>query len=86
MGIKPYQGPYKVYLIEEAEKMTVQAQNALLKTLEEPPEYGVIILMTSSLEAPFQNITFHNFQYFRIGLSICQQRFDQLNRLSHIFG
>ena len=51
MGIKPYQGPYKVYLIEEAEKMTVQAQNALLKTLEEPPEYGVIILMTSSLEA-----------------------------------
>ena len=31
--------------------MTVQAQNALLKTLEEPPEYGVIILMTSSLEA-----------------------------------
>ena len=29
--------------------MTVQAQNALLKTLEEPPEYGVIILMTSSL-------------------------------------
>mgnify|MGYP000009706050 CR=1 FL=1 len=51
MGIKPYQGPYKVYLMEEAEKMTVQAQNALLKTLEEPPEYGVIILMTSSLEA-----------------------------------
>ena len=31
MGIKPYQGPYKVYLIEEAEKMTVQAQNALLR-------------------------------------------------------
>ena len=51
IGIKPYQGPYKVYLMEEAEKMTVQAQNALLKTLEEPPEYGVIILMTSSLEA-----------------------------------
>lgn len=51
MGIKPYQGPYKVYLINEGEKMTVQAQNALLKTLEEPPEYGVILILTSSVEA-----------------------------------
>lgn len=51
MGIKPYQGPYKIYLINEGEKMTVQAQNALLKTLEEPPEYGVIIILTSSVES-----------------------------------
>lgn len=51
MGIKPYQGPYKVYLINEGEKMTVQAQNALLKTLEEPPEYGVILILTSSMES-----------------------------------
>lgn len=51
MGIKPYQGPYKVYMINEGEKMTAQAQNALLKTLEEPPQYGVILIMTSSLES-----------------------------------
>ena len=51
MGIKPYQGPYKVYLIDEAEKMTVQAQNALLKTIEEPPSYAVIILITTNQEA-----------------------------------
>lgn len=51
IAIKPYQGPYKIYLINEGEKMTVQAQNALLKTLEEPPEYGVIIILTSSVEA-----------------------------------
>lgn len=51
MGIKPYQGPYKIYLINEGEKMTVQAQNALLKTLEEPPEYGVILILTSSVES-----------------------------------
>ena len=50
MGIKPYQGPYKIYIINEGEKMTPQAQNALLKTLEEPPEYGVILILTSSLE------------------------------------
>ena len=35
--VKPLYSPKKVYLIEEAEKMTVQAQNSLLKTLEEPP-------------------------------------------------
>ena len=44
--IKPYNGKYKIYIIEEAEKMNPQAQNALLKTLEEPPEYAVIILLT----------------------------------------
>ena len=39
--IKPYKGPKKIYIINEAEKMNVAAQNALLKTLEEPPEYAV---------------------------------------------
>lgn len=51
IGIKPYKGPYKVYIISEGEKMTVQAQNALLKTLEEPPEYGVILILTNGLES-----------------------------------
>lgn len=46
MGIRPYRGPYKIYLVEEAEKLNVQAQNALLKTLEEPPGYGIILLIT----------------------------------------
>ena len=46
--IKPYSGRYKIYIIAEAEKMTIQAQNALLKTLEEPPEYAVIILLTEN--------------------------------------
>ena len=44
--VKPYQGPYKVYIIDHAELMTPQAQNALLKTLEEPPEYVVFFLLT----------------------------------------
>ena len=42
LQIKPYSSPHKIYLIPDAEKLTVQAQNALLKTLEEPPEYAVI--------------------------------------------
>lgn len=46
--IKPYNGKYKVYIVSEAEKMTAQAQNALLKTLEEPPAYAVILLLTTN--------------------------------------
>lgn len=45
--IKPYSSKYKVYVIPESEKMSVQAQNALLKTLEEPPEYAIIILLAA---------------------------------------
>ncbi len=54
--IKPYSGPKKIYIINEAEKMNLAAQNALLKTLEEPPEYGVIILLTTNMEAFLQTI------------------------------
>ena len=48
--IKPYQGPYKIYIIPEADRMTAQAQNALLKTIEEPPAYAVIFLLTENAE------------------------------------
>ena len=49
ISIKPYCSPYKIYIIPVAEKMTPQAQNALLKTIEEPPAYAVIILLTSNI-------------------------------------
>ena len=50
MEIKPYCSPYKIYIMPEAELMTVQAQNALLKTLEEPPSYGVILLLAENAD------------------------------------
>ncbi len=56
IAIKPYSGPRKIYIVNEAEKMTVQAQNALLKTLEEPPSYAVIILLTTNVNAMLQTI------------------------------
>lgn len=49
--IKPYSSPRKVYIMNEGEKMTAQAQNALLKTLEEPPEYAVILILTTNVDA-----------------------------------
>jgi len=56
IGIKAYYGPKKIYIINECEKMTVQAQNALLKTLEEPPAYAVIILLTTNADALLSTI------------------------------
>lgn len=44
--VKPYQSKYKIYIIDSADKMTESAQNALLKTIEEPPEYAVILLLS----------------------------------------
>lgn len=50
VAIKPYSSRYKIYIMNEAEKMNQAAQNALLKTLEEPPEYVVIILLTTNAD------------------------------------
>ena len=50
VDIKPYQGPYKVYIIPQADMMTPQAQNAILKTIEEPPSYAVYLLLTENAE------------------------------------
>ncbi len=49
--VKPYSSAHKIYIVDEAEKMTVQAQNALLKTIEEPPAYAVILLLTTNAES-----------------------------------
>lgn len=54
--IKPYSNPYKIYIVPEADMMTQQAQNALLKTIEEPPEYAVIFLLTENADSLLQTI------------------------------
>lgn len=48
VGIKPYNDGYKIYIIPDAQRMNQQAMNALLKTLEEPPQYVVIMLLCTS--------------------------------------
>ncbi len=49
IAYKPYEGSHKIYLIKEADKLTEQAANSLLKTLEEPPPFAVIILLVEEL-------------------------------------
>ena len=51
IGLKPYEARKKAYIIDEAETMTPDAQNALLKTLEEPPSESVLVLVTENMDA-----------------------------------
>lgn len=51
IALKPYSSPYKIYIVDEAEKMNMQAQNALLKTIEEPPAYAVLLLLTNNADS-----------------------------------
>ena len=57
VDIKPYQGPYKVYIIPQADLMTPQAQNAILKTIEEPPAYAVVMLLADNPDALLPTIS-----------------------------
>ena len=50
MYVKPNESERKVYLFPRAQDMNMNAQNALLKVLEEPPEYGVFILLADNPE------------------------------------
>lgn len=56
MYVKPYSAEKRVFIIPNAEKMTPQAQNALLKVFEEPPLYCVIILITKNDNMLLQTI------------------------------
>jgi len=50
IGLKPFKNKKNIYIIDKAEKMTLEASNCLLKTIEEPPYYGIIILICSKTD------------------------------------
>lgn len=50
LSLSPFQSPYKIAIIEQAEKMNRTAANALLKTLEEPGQTSILILVSSQAE------------------------------------
>jgi DNA polymerase-3 subunit delta' len=50
LAVKPYRASYKIAVISEAALMSLEAANALLKTLEEPPAYAVIILVADQAQ------------------------------------
>lgn len=67
--LRPYETDRKVYIIDEADKMNLAAANCMLKTLEEPPNYAVIILLAEKIDQLLPTI-----------ISRCQQ--IKLNNIS----
>lgn len=56
IDVKPYESRYKIYIIPDADKMNTQAQNAFLKTIEEPPSYAVIMLLADNPDALLETV------------------------------
>ncbi len=57
IAMKPYEGRYKIAIFPDFQQAQPRAQDALLKTLEEPPAYAVLILLATSLESILPTIT-----------------------------
>jgi len=74
--IKPMYSQRKVYLIAGADDMTAQAQNCLLKTLEEPPGYAVFILTASNYDALLETVRSRAVKH-----SFRKNSFDEIFRL-----
>ncbi len=70
MFLSATESVYKIYIIEEAEKLTPNAQNALLKVLEEPPSNVIIILLAESSDKILTTIKSR-------AQSISMERFDK---------
>ena len=56
INLLPVSGNRKVYLIADADTMTIQAQNCILKTLEEPPEYACILMTAENTDKFIETI------------------------------
>lgn len=61
-SLKPYEGKYKVYVLLEAGRLSQDASNAFLKTLEEPPEHTVFILTVESKARMLDTIQSRSFE------------------------
>lgn len=57
VGLRPYSARWKVYIIGDAERLSEEASNCLLKTLEEPPGHAVLILLASDRDAVLPTIS-----------------------------
>jgi DNA polymerase-3 subunit gamma/tau len=67
VAMRPAQGRRKVYIIDEAHMLTKEASNAVLKTLEEPPDHVVFVLCTTEMQAMLPTIRSRcqRFAFFR---------------------
>jgi DNA polymerase-3 subunit delta' len=82
--LKPYEGKYKVSIVDDAEAMNTNAQNAFLKTLEEPPTDAVIILISSKPQYLLKTIISRcqSLEFFRLNDGVIENAIKQKAGLS----
>ena len=82
----PIQGKFKVYIIDEVHMMTSGAFNALLKTLEEPPEHVVFILATTDVHKVIPTVLSRcqRFDFSKINFEDIKQRVTEILNLEQI--
>lgn len=82
----PSKGEYKVYIIDEVHMLTKEAFNALLKTLEEPPEHVVFIFATTEAHKVLPTILSRcqRYDFKRIGLRDIVGRLEEIARAENI--
>lgn len=83
VNFTPVMGKYKVYIIDEVHMLTKEAFNALLKTLEEPPEHVVFILATTNPEKipPTISSRCHILEFRNISLEDTVRRLKQVSEI-----
>lgn len=96
LSLRPVEGRYRVAIFDQFEVATTEAQNALLKTLEEPPDYVVLIVLASDPELLLPTIVSRCQQVPLRPLTIAQVREalikqwcvepNQANLLAHLSG
>ena len=80
VGYTPHQGKYRVYIIDEVHMLTDTAFNALLKTLEEPPDHAIFILATTEIhKVPLTIVSrCQRYDFRRISLDTIEAQLDTL--------
>lgn len=86
INLAPAQGKYKVYIIDEVHMLTTEAFNALLKTLEEPPQYVIFILATTEPHKVPATILSRcqRFDFHRIDPKVIIDRLEKICQESNI--
>lgn len=86
VAYRPTEGRYKVYIIDEVHMLSIGAFNALLKTLEEPPEYVIFILATTEVhKIPITILSrCQRYDFKRITIETISERLKELIGKEHL--
>ncbi len=86
IGVTPTEAKYKVYIIDEVHMLSTNAFNALLKTLEEPPEHAIFILATTEIHKVPQTILSRcqRFDFARFNVDTIIKKLSQISKKEKI--